>query len=136
MGQQQLLLLVFGIVIVAVAVIAGMEAFSRKMEQSAADNIVDRNLTIASEAVAWKTKRDPYNGGNASYSGLETEGLKKLFLKETTNNGTFAITLATDDELQITGVSSSFPNLGARTYIRNYSIDSTTVAYDGSITID
>ena len=136
MGQQQLLLLVFGIIIVAVGVIAGMEAFSRKMEQSAADNIVDRNLTIASEAVAWKTKRDPYNGDNASYAGLTTDGLKKLFLNESTNNGVFAITSATDDELEITGVSSSFPNLGARTYISNYTIDSTTVAYDGSITID
>ena len=136
MGQQQLLLLVFGIVIVAVAVIAGMEAFSRKMEQSAADNLVDRNLTIASEAVAWKTKRDPYNGGSASYAGLVSDGLEKLFLNPTTNNGVFAITYATVDEIHITGVSDKFPNLGARTYITGYTIDSTTVAYDGSITID
>ncbi|NND71637.1 MAG: hypothetical protein HKN43_08660 [Rhodothermales bacterium] len=136
MGQQQLLLLVFGIVIVAVAVIAGMEAFSRKMEQSAADNLVDRNLTIASEAVAWKTKRDPYNGGNASYLGLATDGLEKLFLSPETNNGTFAVTYATVDNIHITGVSNKYPNLGSRTYITNYTIDSTVVAYDSSITLD
>ena len=136
MGQQQLLLLVFAIVIVAVGVISGIEAFSRKMEQSAADNLVDRNLSIAAEAVAWKTKRDPYNGGNASYVGLETDGLAKLFLNETTNNGIFAITHATVDELHITGVSNSFPNLGSRTYISGYTIDSTVVTYDSSISID
>ena len=134
MGQQQLLLLVFCIIIVAVSVIAGLFAMDEKMRQSATDTLISRNLTIASEAVFWKTKRDPYSGGNASYAGLETDGMKKLFLGETTNDGFFRITLADDNNLQITAVSLRYPELGVRTFIYEYQIDSTIVRYDGSIT--
>ena len=134
MGQQQLLLLVFCIIIVAVSVIAGLFAMDEKMRQSATDTLISRNLTIASEAVFWKTKRDPYSGGNASYAGLETDGMKKLFLGETTNDGFFRITMADDNNLQITAVSLRYPELGVRTYIYEYQIDSTIVRYDGSIT--
>lgn len=136
MGQQQLLLLVFSIVIVAVAVLAGMEAFDRKMQQSEVDNLIGRNLTIASEAVFWKTKRDPYSGGNAKYSGLATDGMNTLFLGETTTVGQFKITYADDDELQITAVSLRYPTIGVRTFVRDYSIDSTAIAHDGSIAIE
>jgi hypothetical protein len=134
MGQQQLLLLVFCIIIVAVSVIAGLFAMDEKMRQSATDTLIGRNLTIASEAVFWKTKRDPYSGGNASYAGLETDGMKKLFLGESTNDGFFRITLADDNNLEITAVSLRYPELGVRTYIYEYGIDSTVVRYDGSIT--
>lgn len=136
MGQQQLLLLVFAIIIVAVSVIAGLFAMDEKMRQSAQDTLVGRNLTIASEAVFWKTKRDPYSGGNASYAGLATDGMQKLFLGEYTNDGFFRITHADDNTLQITAVSLRYPELGVRTFISDYNIDSTMVRYDGSITAD
>lgn len=136
MGQQQLLLLVFAIVIVAFAVIGGMEAATRKLRQSELDALIARNLSIASEAVFWKTKRDPYAGGNARYSGLATDGMQKLFLGEETPTGTFKITFADDDNLQITAVSKSYPEIGIRTYIYDYSIDSTSISHDGAITIE
>ena len=136
MGQQQLLLLVFSIVIVAVAVMSGMEAFTRKSQQSEVDSLIGRNLSIAAEAVFWKTKRDPYAGGNAKYSGLATDGMQKLFLGETTPIGSFIIAAPDDDHLEITAVSRRYPEIGVRTFVYNYSIDSTAVAHDGSITID
>lgn len=136
MGQQQLLLLVFGVVIVGIAVMAGLVTVNEKLRQSAVDNLIDRNLSIASEAVFWKTKRDPYNGGNAKYSGLATDGMKRLFLGELTEAGAFKITYADDNTLQITGVSTSYPEIGVRTFVSNYSIDSTAVRHDGTITID
>ncbi len=135
MGQQQLLLLVISIIVVAFAVMAGFSAAETKLKQSEADTLISRNLSIASEAVFWKTKRDPYNGGNASYAGLATDGMQKLFLGESTHNGVFKITHATTNELQITAVSTNYPLIGVRTYVRDYSIDSTKIAYDGSITV-
>lgn len=135
MGQQQLLLLVIGVVLVGIAVMAGLDAFDKKMKQSAADNLVDRNLAIATEAVYWKTKSDPFNGGNAQYTGLETGGMEKLFVGETTLNGTFKITKATADELEITAISSRYPTIGVRTFVRDYEIVSTDVRYDGSINL-
>ena len=136
MGQQQLLLLVIGVVVVGFAMLAGFSAMDKKLRQSAADNLVDRNLTIATDAVYWKTKRDPFNGGNAQYSGLAKDGMQTLFLGEETHNGYFKITSATADELEITGISVKYPTIGARTLVRDYEIVSTDVAYDGTISID
>ena len=136
MGQQQLLLLVVGVFVVGFAILAGFDAMDKKLRQSAADTLVERNLTIATEAVYWKTKSDPFNGGNAKYTGLDSGGMQMLFVGEETLNGTFKITLATDDELQITAVSSRYPNIGVRTYVQDYEIVSTDVRYDGSITLD
>ena len=136
MGQQQLLLLVFGIVIVGIAVIAGFEAADKKLRQLSVDNLVNRNLAIASEAIFWKTKRDPYAGGNASFTGLETDGMQKLFLGEYTENGYFKITNVTDATLEITAVSNSYPEIGVRTFVTRYSIDSTSISYAGDITSD
>ena len=39
------------------------------------DRLVDRNLTVASNAVGWKMRSDPYNGGNASYLGFSLESV-------------------------------------------------------------
>lgn len=134
MGQQQLLLLVMGIVIVGFAVLAGFAMGKSTLRQSAADSLVDRNMSIATEAVFWKQKRDPFNGGNASYEGLAVDGMQKLFLGETTLMGFFKITRATQTELEITAVSVRYPELGVRTLVEGYEILGTDIAYDGSIT--
>ena len=55
MGQQQLLLLVMGIIIAAGAVVAGIVAFQNKMRQAESESIVSRNLEIGTSAVFWKT---------------------------------------------------------------------------------
>ena len=136
MGQQQLLLLVMGIVIVGFAVIAGFAMAQSTLRQTTVDNLVDRNLTIATDAVYWKTKRDPFNGGNASYAGLATDGMQKLFLGEETHVGFFKITGASVDDLEITAVSLRFPEIGVRTLVEGYEIVSTVTAYDGSITAE
>jgi hypothetical protein len=136
MGQQQLLLLVFGILIVAVAIIAGMQAFEEGFRKMLVDRMVDRNLAIATHAAVWKTTRDPYNGGNARYTGLMPDGMRRLSLEPDVAGVTYAITSASDVGLEITAVSQEHPDLGVRTYVRGYDVDSTVVRYDGSITLD
>lgn len=136
MGQQQLLLLVMGIIIAGLAVVSGIVAFQEKMRQSEMDHIVDRNLKIASSAAFWKTKRDPFAGGNASYEGLETNGLARLNLEVETHHAVYEITSASSSNLVITGVSTRYPDIGARTYVTNYDIDSTLVSFSGEFTID
>ncbi|NNF04918.1 MAG: hypothetical protein HKN17_10680 [Rhodothermales bacterium] len=135
MGQQQLLLLVMGIILVGIAIMAGFYAFEEKSKQFVVDNLVNRNLEIANAATFWKAKKDPLAGGNAKYAGLATNGLDQLRIEAETNYGEFEITSATDNTLVITGVSSRWPDLGARTYVNRYSIDSTTVSYTGDITL-
>ena len=136
MGQQQLLLLAIGTIIVGMAVVTGIVAFQQKMRQMEMDHLVNRNLRIASAAAMWKTKKDPYDGGNASYSGLATNGLARLNLEVDTGRATFEITQADGNALVITGVSTVYPELGARTWVNGYLVDSTIVSFDGDFTID
>jgi len=136
MGQQQLLLLVMGLLVVAVAVIAGMQAFEEGYKKSIIDRMMDRNLSIASHAVMWKTLKDPYDGGNTKYTGLETKGLARLSLDAQVGGASYAITAATDNTLEITGVSEKYPDIGVRTFVRGYDVDSTIVRYDGSLSLN
>ena len=135
MGQQQLLLLVMGIIIVGVAVMAGLFAVQDQLQKSQADNIVSRNLEIASSAVMWKTKRDPYAGGNQSYSGLNTNGFAELFMDSETDDAYYALNSPSILELEITGVAKRYPNIGARTYVNDYDVLLTDVKYNGTYTI-
>ncbi len=136
MGQQQLLLLAISLIVAAIAVLAGIEAVQQGIRQSAADRLVDRGLTVASAAVAWKIRKDPFVGGNASYAGLATNGNAKIGLSDTTEAGVVVITAATDGTLEVTGVSLRYPELGIRTYVEEYEVLRTDVKFDGSITID
>ena len=136
MGQQQLLLLVMGVIIAGMAVVSGIVAFQEKMRQHEMDHIVDRNLKIASAAALWKTKKDPYDGGNASYSGLEENGFDRLNLDVDTGRALFEITEADGINLIITGVSTEYAEIGARTWMTGYEVDSTVVSFDGDFTLD
>ncbi len=63
MGQQQLLLLVLGIVIVGLAVVVGIQAFGENQKKANADALVNDAIRIASDAQAWKLKPAAFGGG-------------------------------------------------------------------------
>ena len=50
MGQQQLLLIVLGVIIVGVAIVAGIAMFNAGAEESAKDELVSQSLVIGSNA--------------------------------------------------------------------------------------
>lgn len=87
MGQQQLLLLVLGIVIVGLAVVVGIQAFSENQKQANADMMVNDAIRIASDAQAWKLKPGAFGGGASAtnWTGLNfgqlgyTEGDQGLY---------------------------------------------------------
>ena len=69
MGQQQLLLLVLGIVIVGLAVVAGINAFESNQEKSAEDAMVQEAFRIATDAKAWYRKPEAFGGGGGDSDG-------------------------------------------------------------------
>ena len=69
MGQQQLLLLVLGIVIVGLAVVVGINAFGENDKKANADAMVTDALRIASDCQAWDLKPGQFGGS------LDTETL-------------------------------------------------------------
>jgi len=120
MGQQQLLLLVLGIVIVGLAVVVGIQAFSENQKKANADALVNDAIRIASDAQAWMLKPTAFGGGGnncASTSGCDWSDLDANFsqLGYATSgniysnlNGEFE--LAATGDLVITGSSLSNGN--------------------------
>ena len=135
MGQQQLLLLVIGVVLVGLAVVATFTILDRNYKQDEADGILDRSLAIATQAVYWKAKNDPFAGGNQSYELLHEGGMARLALDSANVRGRFSITGATPATLEVTGVSDRYPGIGVRVYVRDYNVDSSQVSFDGRFTL-
>lgn len=70
MGQQQLLLLVLGILVVGLAIIVGIQAFGENQKKANADSLVSDVVRIASDAQAWYLKHAAFGGGAGSFEGL------------------------------------------------------------------
>ena len=62
MGQQQLLLLVLGIVIVGLAVVVGIQAFSENQQKANLDALVNDGVRLASDLQAWSLKPAAFGG--------------------------------------------------------------------------
>lgn len=135
MGQQQLLLLVLGIVLVSLAIYMGILFFGEMMRQRHADLLMNHAMHVASEAITWRSKVSPFLGGGGSYSDLDTDGMDKILMDPVRIPGVFQITLATGDDLEITGVSNDYADVGIRVVVKQAEIAETFIAYDGSITL-
>ena len=94
MGQQQLLLLVLGIVIVGLAVVVGIQAFGENQKKANQDAMVNDGIRIASDAQAWVLKPTAFGGGNNDPAGVD---FQKLGYTDAAGpyenvNGTYTIT--------------------------------------------
>lgn len=136
MGQQQLLLLVIGVVLVGLAVVSGITAFHEASRKDEADSLVSHTLDIATTAYYWKSKNDPFAGGDESYTRLGTDGMGMLAMDRDRLRGRFDITEAWDDSLEITAVSYRYPDIGVRVILDQDNIRRTTIRFDGTITLN
>ena len=102
MGQQQLLLLVLGIVIVGLAVVVGIQAFSENQKKANADALVNDAIRIASDAQAWKLKPAAFGGGASAsnWTGLTFAQLGY----ETGDNSSTSATAEDDQYENLNGV--------------------------------
>ncbi|MEM6785680.1 MAG: hypothetical protein AAF624_18315 [Bacteroidota bacterium] len=66
MGQQQLLLLVLGIVIVGLAVVVGIESFQENARKSSYDTMTAQAVGYASQMIEWKMKPGAQGGGQSA----------------------------------------------------------------------
>ena len=136
MGQQQLLLLVIGVIIAGLAVVAGLTAFQEASRKDEADSLVSHTLDVATSAYYWKSKNDPFAGGDASYERLGTDGMGQLAMERDRMRGLFDITNAWADSIEITAVSYRYPDIGVRVILDQENIRRTTIRFDGTITLN
>jgi hypothetical protein len=65
MGQQQLLLLVLGIVLVGLAVVVGISAFGENQKKTNLDQLTSDAVRLAAGVQAWKMKPVASGGGQS-----------------------------------------------------------------------
>ncbi len=70
MGQQQLLLIVLGVIVVGIAVAIGINIFTESAAQANFDAVISDMLRIASNAQQWYMKPGSLGGGGRSYSAF------------------------------------------------------------------
>ena len=78
MGQQQLLLIVLGIIVVGIATIVGINLFSTTSTEVGRDQVISVLTSLSSDAQAYYLKEKQYGGGGSSYKGWK---LPKSFKK-------------------------------------------------------
>jgi type II secretory pathway pseudopilin PulG len=71
MGQQQLLLLVLGIVIVGIAAVAGIQAFSEGKAKATTDAAVSDATRVIADLQAWYLKPAAFGGGGEDVASFE-----------------------------------------------------------------
>ena|ERR1035437_488436 len=102
MGQQQLLLIVLGVIVVGIAVAAGMGLFSSSKDSSIKDELVNQTLAIAANAQQYYSKPASMGGGNQSFLNFGTGGSSLGKLGWTTN-GTYDVGTGSATSIVITG---------------------------------
>ena len=133
MGQQQMLLLVFGMFIVGMAVFYGIDLLENRTRRLHADLLMSYAVQVSSQATIWRSKESPFLGGGGSYENLNIDGMDLLALDEEWPPGVVKITYASRDSLVITAVSNHYAEVGVRVHVSGIHIKRTYTAFDGSI---
>jgi hypothetical protein len=106
MGQQQLLLIVLGVILVGVAVVLGIQYFGVGAEEGAKDELVAHSTTIAANAQQWYKKPIALGGGGNSFTDFDTKFWDVQTNLHQSTNGTYGIAV-TDQEVTITGTPNT-----------------------------
>lgn len=88
MGQQQLLLLVLGMVIVGIAVVAGIQAFSEGKAKADRDAAVSDAMRLISDIQAWKLKPSAFGGG-ANVAGFTGVSFSAIGISDVDEKGRY-----------------------------------------------
>jgi hypothetical protein len=70
MGQQQLVLIILGVIVVGIAIAVGISLFFGTSVTSNRDAIVNDLLNISQYAYRYRLRPEPMGGGGRSYNGL------------------------------------------------------------------
>lgn len=89
MGQQQLLLIVLGVIIVGIAVVVGINVFTASSVQANIDGLTADVVNLGSMAQQYYRKPAALGGGGNTFTGWTIPGTL-----DTTGNGVYVETVA------------------------------------------
>jgi len=103
MGQQQLLLIILGVIIVGIAITVGLTMFTAQSVGSNRDAIVSDMTNLAANAYQYRISPGTMGGGDGKYIGYVIP--PSLGSNE---NGVFTLGTATASSITFTGVSAQY----------------------------
>jgi hypothetical protein len=98
MGQQQLLLIVLSVIVVSIAVVAGINMYKAYLITANEESVVAETLNIGGLAQLYYLKPNFLSGGQGSF-----EGFSIPFSLADKDNGTYAVTSVSQNEIVVTG---------------------------------
>lgn len=107
MGQQQLLLIVLGVIIVGIAVVVGINVFTASSAQANRDGVIADCTNLASMAQQYYRKPTALGGGGNTFTGWTVPASL-----DTTGNGTYSATVAAQS-ITLVGTGNEVGNDGS-----------------------
>ena len=108
MGQQQLLLIVLGVIVVGIAVVVGINVFTASAKQANIDGVTSDLMNLGSMAQAHYRKPLALAGGGNTFTGWAVP-----LALDTTGNGRYTLTGASGAQsLVLEGLGTELGNNG------------------------
>ena len=101
MGQQQLLLIILGVIIVGIAIAVGISMFSSGTVQANKDAIINDLNNLAANGYQYRIRPTTMGGGGGGYTGYTIP--TKLAANE---NASYAVSSVSATSMTFTGTSS------------------------------
>ena len=119
MGQQQLLLIVLGVIIVGIAVVVGINLFNANAEESTKDGVVSDCTNLGAMSQQYYKKPTSMGGGGNSFVGWE--------VPETLDSTAYGLYTAapTAANVVITGDPHEYPDWTVTTTVTALTITTT-----------
>jgi Tfp pilus assembly protein PilE len=136
MGQQQLLLIILGVIVVGIAVAVGITMFTDNAVNANRDAVTNDLVNLAARAQQFYRRPTALGGGGNSFVGLTADatGLRKLTNRGTNANGVYTIkTAGTGTSVVLNGVGTEYANgtnkVTMDMYVFNDKADSVVIIY-------
>jgi hypothetical protein len=104
MGQQQLLLIILGVIIVGIAIAVGLSLFSAQSIQSNRDAVINDLNNLAAQAYQYRIRPMSMGGGQGDYSSFAIPTKMR-----TNENATYSAT-PSQNTISFTAVSAQNPS--------------------------
>jgi hypothetical protein len=101
MGQQQLLLIILGVIIVGIAIAVGIAQFGAHSTQSNKDGVTASLVNVSANAYQFKIRPTTMGGGGGAYTNY---AIPSKMAKD--DNGSYALGTVATNSIQIKGTST------------------------------
>jgi hypothetical protein len=111
MGQQQLLLIILGVIIVGIAIAVGLSLFSAQSVQANKDAIINDLNNLAAHAYQYRIRPTSMAGGGGTYLPTATGAVQyKIPSKMASNENASYTAKATADQVVFNATSKNDPS--------------------------